>query len=196
MHGICSDEKRGPNVTDRRDYKRRVRERQARTGESYTAASRHVANQRTGNPMAVVELVDITDVAAGLGFACQVCANQSVLSRVPAEVALRRLHRLLVAVDGDAETAVMRALAFRGESPTALGSDEQRGLSRLRPFLARARAGAGGAVGGGRIIVLHDAMPIMYVAWPLAPMPAIPTPHAPRIVITTLDMFEIGDVGA
>jgi hypothetical protein len=177
-------------VTDRRDFKRRVRDRQAETGETYTAARRAVEAQRPG-AMALVEMTDVTDVAATVGFACRAVASPDVLAAVTAEAALRRLHKLLVAVDADAETAVMRAFAFRDTPPPALTEDDHRGIVAIRDFLARARAGVGGTLGAGRLIVLHDAIPIVYMIWPIAPYPLQAAPHPSRLVITTLDLFVL-----
>jgi hypothetical protein len=173
-------------VTDRRDFKRRVRARQAQTGESYTEAHKQVTAARP-RAMSVVDLRDISDAAARMGFECAVTAQDELLARVPAETLLRRLHSVLVAVDGDDETAVMRRLAFHGETPSLGGV--MASTAALRAFYARAKAGMGGSFGGGRLIVLYDAVPIIYVAWPQPPMAV--APRAPRIAIMTLDGFRL-----
>ena len=54
-------------MTDRRDFKRRVRARQAHTGESYMVALQHVRAQRPPR-VPMIELVDLTPVGKALGL--------------------------------------------------------------------------------------------------------------------------------
>ena len=69
-------------MTAKRDLKRRVRERQAHTGESYMTALRHVRNRRTGEreseregegAVPVVEMIDVSEIAGG--DPCQPCGD-------------------------------------------------------------------------------------------------------------------------
>ncbi len=65
-------------MTAKKDLKRRVRERQAQTGESYVTARRHVVAQapEPESPKRPVihvdEMHDITEAAAKLGWRCRV----------------------------------------------------------------------------------------------------------------------------
>jgi hypothetical protein len=177
-------------VTARRDFKRRVRARQERTGESYSTARRRVEG---GAPqMDVIEMEDVTPIAAALGFTCGVVAHAAILARVPAETALRRLRALLVAPEAEDETDVMRALAFQNRTPRQIFSEEGAELLRAPEFFARARVGLGGAIGGGRLVVLHDVVPILYATYPFAPYPGLAVRVlSARILVTTLEMFSV-----
>jgi hypothetical protein len=68
-------------MTKRRDLKRRVRERQEKTGESYVTARRHVlvdpaengpAPASPGTAIPVVEMITLTEHATRLGMKCRV----------------------------------------------------------------------------------------------------------------------------
>jgi hypothetical protein len=184
--GSGCDENRG-NVTDRRDFKRRVRDRQARTGESYLEARRHVAAAvQVRGAMAVVEMTDISDIATQLGFACKVSAQNEILALVPAQSLLRRLQAVLLLPEAD-DLEAMRSVVFRAEIAPLAEDDEVRSVTKLWAFLARARAGVAGTFGSGRIIVLHDEQPLLFVSWPMVQL-AI-AKMTPRLVVMTLDTF-------
>ncbi|HEX7699142.1 MAG TPA: hypothetical protein VF403_00385, partial [Kofleriaceae bacterium] len=104
------------DMTKKHDLKRRVRDRQAQTGESYTAARRQVVgaageaeppDDPSESAVPVFELVDVTEQAKKLGFKCRVLLFPSLVEAVTPAVALGSLHKVLVATAGDTETARM-----------------------------------------------------------------------------------------
>jgi hypothetical protein len=134
-------------MTARRDLKRRVRERQARTGESYMTALRHVLDNRPAVP--VVELIDITDIAAALGIACKARLTPTLADRIDAASALRQLRDALVATLHDPALDLMRRVVLGGESPTIKPTSID-----TRRFMTRVRAGIGGVAEHGRLLAL------------------------------------------
>src|ERR1041384_1586220 len=124
-------------MTAKRDLKRRVRERQVRTGESYMTALRHVRNQRASaregedenegegeGAVPVVEMIDVSEIAAALGIQCNVILSPMIADRIDVATVLRQLRDALAATERDPAFALMRA-AVRGEHPVApLGSGE------------------------------------------------------------------------
>jgi hypothetical protein len=144
-------------MTKKRDLKRRVRERQARTGESYVTARRHVTAavepvEKTTIP--IVELVDVTAEAAQRGLRCTVMITPELVQRVEAPAVVERLHAVLAATPDDPTTAIMRDVAFAGVTPKRV--PRMRDFEALRRFFQRARAGLGGASDNG----MHLAFPI------------------------------------
>jgi len=138
-------------MTEKRDLKRRVRERQARTGESYVTALRHVLGQRETS-VPVVELIDVSDLAAPLGIKCRVVMAPSMVGRVEPTAMLTQLRDALLTTANDPELALMRAVVLAGERPTKpplLVFDSR--------FLARLRAGIGGVSEGGHTLALSVA---------------------------------------
>lgn len=134
-------------MTAKRNLKRRVRERQVRTGESYTAALRHVRDPKP-KPFPVDELFDITDVAAPLGIKCPVKIYSSLSDRVEVVRLLERLRDVLVATERDRAMDVMRAVVLHGRSyqraRTTVIRETVATYARRWGFLTRARAGIGG----------------------------------------------------
>jgi hypothetical protein len=153
-------------MTSKRDLKRRVRDRQARTGESYVTARRHVT--AAGQPtratapdaprVPFVELIDLDDEAARLGIRCRAAIFPALAARVDPTRLLERLRDALLSTEGDPQTELFRAVALRGERPTsgALPWSYSQ-LAEARQFASRARAGIGGASKGGRMLALHVA---------------------------------------
>lgn len=135
-------------MTARRDLKRRVRERQSRTGESYMTALRHVLDNRPAVP--VVELIDITDIAAALGMACWARLTPTLADRIDVASVLRQLRDALVATPRDPALDLMRRVVLGGESPTMKPSPIEVTLR----FLTRVRAGIGGVAEHGRLLAL------------------------------------------
>ena len=75
-------------MTAKRDLKRRARERQARTGESYVTARRHVVAEAPDRAVAaatstveVVELMNLSDNAAWNGMQCSVMMSPELAQR-------------------------------------------------------------------------------------------------------------------
>jgi hypothetical protein len=79
----------------KRDLKRRVRERQARTSESYVVALRHVLSQRESR-VPVVELIDLTDIGARLGIKCRTVMAPAMVGRVDPTAMLTQLRSALL----------------------------------------------------------------------------------------------------
>ena len=144
-------------MTAKRDLKRRVRERQARLGESYMTALRHVQAQRP-EPVAerraipVVELIDVSEIAAPLGYKLRVTVAPSVVDRIDVAATLTRFRDMLLSTTRDRQLDLMRDVVLRGEQPAArLRADW---LDDLRRFLDRARAGLGGLSDSGRWLAM------------------------------------------
>lgn len=102
-------------MTRNKDFKRRVRDRQARTGESYMAAMRHVRDQApaTGAAIPVLELVDLSPLAAELGLRCQVSVFPRLLDEVEPRALLTQLRDTLDRPD----LKIMRAALLDGTPP-------------------------------------------------------------------------------
>jgi len=139
-------------MTERRDLKRRVRARQVRTGESYMTALRHVQGERPG-AIPTVELVDLTELGAPLGFKCRVVIFPKIVAEIDAAAMLEQLRDALLATEGDRAFSLMRAVVLRGEqvripmTPAAIDD-------ALR-FVRRVKAGIGGASDGGHMLALQ-----------------------------------------
>ncbi|MEO7734571.1 MAG: hypothetical protein ABIY55_26685 [Kofleriaceae bacterium] len=238
-------------MTQKRDLKRRVRERQTRTGESYMTALRHVRGEQrdageqpepdeqpepggaaTGDPTAgaqptgepttgalttsgtaagapsgessagpipVVELVDVSDVAAAVGLTCRATVMPALLERVGATALLVQLRDVLRTTAGDPAFATLRAAALLGERPSLEpGALRARGHSAVVPddtlrFAARVRAGVGGITSNGRSLAFSvtgrtAAELVVFSLW-LLPPPYDQRP--PALLITTPDQLSI-----
>jgi len=182
-------------MTAKKDLKRRVRERQARTGESYTAARAQVVSQREDLPppsdesrkaISVIEMVNATDEAAKLGFKCDVLMSPSVVARVPAARVLERVRDALLATESDVELLPMRALALRGLSRRARS---RRSWDELRRFFQRCRVGIGGTTEAGDMMAIQiDALlVIVQIGYP-----AMDAQH--KLYITTVESHWLDDL--
>src|SRR5215831_17893452 len=106
-------------MTAKRDLKRRVRDRQGRTGESYMTALRHVLDQRPS----VVPVVEMIEVGAAMGIQCRVRMAPVLADRIDAVGALRRLRDALIATERDPAFDLMRRVVMHGECPTIKSID-------------------------------------------------------------------------
>ena len=136
-------------MTAKRDLKRRVRERQGRTGESYMTALRHVLDQRP-SVVPVIEMIELSEVGAAMGFQCRVRMAPVLADRIDVVGALRRLRDALIATERDPAFDLMRRVVMHGECPVMKSLDFDSG----RRFLARVRAGIGGISEHGRLLAL------------------------------------------
>lgn len=177
-------------MTARRDLKRRVRERQARTGESYMTALRHVLDNRPAVP--VVELIDITDIAAALGIACRARLTPTLADRIDAASALRQLRDALVATLRDPALDLMRRVVLGGESP----SIKPTSIDVTRRFMTRVRAGIGGVAEHGRLLALavdgrrgHGPEMVVFL---LLLSPVAYVSYTPTVVLTCTDGSLLG----
>jgi hypothetical protein len=169
-------------MTAKRNFKRRVRERQARTGESYTAARAKLLAARAASlgddsavradaspaVVPVVELVDISAEATRLGFACRVAMFPALVKRAEPASVLATLHAALVGTEDDPATAVMRGVALRGRRDVSIRRATD--PDTLRRFFQRARAGLGGAADDGTMLALQVAgrdgmVPVLCSVW-------------------------------
>jgi hypothetical protein len=171
-------------MTAKRDLKRRVRERQGRTGESYMTALRQVLDQRP-SVVPVVELIELSEVAAAMGIACRVRMAPVLADRIDAVGALRRLREALIATERDPAFSLFRQVVLHGESPAVRTSGHHAG----RRFLARVRAGIGGISEHGRLLGLvvngrHSPEMIVFMLW-LTPVGY--TQYRPSLVLTSTD---------
>jgi hypothetical protein len=175
-------------MTDHRDFKRRVRDRQARTGESYMTARRHVLAQRPSeDAIPVVEVIDATEDATDLGFRCRVLVFPRLAAKIEIEQVLDRVRAALLLTD-DKETELLRALAFTGTAP----NKPTRWMTDLlvaKRFVSRARAGIGGTTPDGYVLAMHMAgrdglVTVMCTAWHMF------AGRPPTLVLTTID--ELG----
>jgi hypothetical protein len=146
-------------MTANRDLKRRVRDRQAQTGESYVTALQRVLAQRPSSiPSAIptIEFVDLTGLAASLQLRCRLSASPELARIIDAKPTLERFHEMLVVTRHDPALSLVRGVALRGEhvelgmTPASLGEGAT--------FIRRLRAGLGGVSASGRMLALR-AMP-------------------------------------
>lgn len=143
-------------MTDRRDLKRRVRERQERTGESYMTALRHVRGGR--QPVPVVEMLDVTEIAEPLGIRCRVTMSADLSDR--AATALSELCRMLRTHATDPKLAAMRDVVFDGKHSWPLGPDID------TQFARQIRDGVAGVSDTGRVIALPvDGVTVVFTMW-------------------------------
>ena len=195
-------------MTAKKDFKRRVRERQAKTGESYTAARAQVVAQgEQGDaepaeperepPFSVVELIDATEDAANLGFKCQVLVSPSLANEIAPARALERFRDALLATERDPEMFLLRALAFRGVR-RPLGRERYLGRwDDVRRFIERAMVGIGGLTLTGDMLAFSaDGVMVIAQADAVPDMPAIPrlALRPPRLFLTTPQGHRLGDV--
>lgn len=140
-------------MTAKRDLKRRVRERQARTGESYVTARRQVLTQRevedAPGSIDVDEAIDVTEAAHALGLNCRVLIYERLARDVDAVRVLSVLRDVLDATKHDPAMDVIRGVVAGkvAKAPRRPFQD--------REFLVRVRAGLTGVSADGRVLALH-----------------------------------------
>jgi len=161
-------------MTAKKDLKRRVRERQARTGESYAAARAQVVAQAPAEKPAepepqpaepaepaaepvipVEELIDLTPQAQAIGIKCQVAMTSRLAGRIDPDRTLIKIRDALLATDEDPDTRTLRAVVLRGEHvvvPMAARAADWFGSTRR--FVARALAGIGGISEHGNMLAI------------------------------------------
>lgn len=153
-------------MTAKKDLKRRVRDRQARTGESYAAARARVvaqapkpagpAEEPAAEPVIPVEeLIDLTPQAQAIGIKCRVAMSSRLSGRVDPDKTLIKIRDALLATDEDPGTRTLRAVVLRGEhviAPKAARPADWFGS--VRRFVARAVAGIGGISEHGNMLAI------------------------------------------
>jgi hypothetical protein len=185
-------------MTAKRDLKKRIRDRAARTGESYTAARRHIVGKPSQGAVPFIELRDLSEDAARIGLLCPVHIFPELAQRIDCAAALERIRDALRATDGDPKTELLRSVALRGEQPEAhydLASDPLRDprIALMLPhrgvppvvadaFMTRVRAGIGGVSDSGRMLALAVAgrrgMEMVVCSLVLSPWLQRPSPAA------------------
>jgi hypothetical protein len=181
-------------MTEKRDLKRRVRDRQARTGESYMTALRQVKAQRPPT-FPVVEFVDLTEIGTPLGFKCRVLMFPGLADRVDAASALAKLRDVLLMTDRDRSLELFRAVALRGEPRRFRVTQDL--LDEGRRFVVRARAGLSGVSDGGRMLALHidgkqGATMVIFLIWLLPDF--VPVQREPSLILTSLDAIGVDPI--
>lgn len=190
-------------MTRKRDLKRRVRERQERTGESYTTARRQVL-ARAAPPespahspvIPVVEMISLTSEAERLGFACRVVIASTLAGRVEPTAVLERVRDALRATADDPGTSFLRAVVLGGEA--APPRPRPGSLAEVQRFIARAHAGIGGVSDSGSLMALPvdaaggSVMVIAHVGFRPVARPGPPAGTVPRLVLTTIDHLAGG----
>lgn len=216
-------------MTDRRDLKRRIRARMARTGESYTTARKHVLEgggaapapdpepaevegagepaelEGAGEPPAapaapaarvpVIEMFEVTELAARAGLRCAVAFSSSVPAHLDRERVLARIRDALVGTDADPQTELLRAGVLRGELAGKLRAAGSHPILEMyrgtRQFLTRAAAGIGGVSASGTLLALVvDEQPIVCV---LSQRGRFGEPSGePWLLVTTPETFALG----
>jgi hypothetical protein len=176
-------------MTAKRDLKRRVRERQGRTGESYMTALRHVLDQRP-NVVPVVEMIELSEVGAAMGFQCRVRMAPALAGRIDAVGALRRLREALIATERDPAFDLMRRVVMHGEAPAIRPTGADSG----RRFLTRVRAGIGGISEHGRMLALavSGRRGIEMVLFMLRVSPVRYVKIPPALFVGSLDGIFVG----
>lgn len=174
-------------MTVKKDLKKRIRERQEKTGEAYTTARMHVLDEAPAKPSGVSQLSlrEVTPLLAELGL-----KGEAFLSpRFPealARPALERLREVLLATEGDPDTKRMRAVLLRGERDTFdVGSVFQE-WTWAQGFVTKLRLGVRGPSKSGRILTFDlpaEGGPVALVA------ALIPSMKASKLLLATADDF-------
>jgi hypothetical protein len=178
-------------MTAKKDLKRRIRERQARTGESYVTARTHVLAQaehpsedQRPPAISVVELIDASDDAARLGLRCEVLVSSPLASRIDPIRAIEGVRDALIALEHDPQLMTLRDLALFGHSLPRPKRTERECWEDIRRFVQRARVGIGGTTDAGDMLSLHiDGVLV------IAQIDVMPyrRPRARRLYLTTVD---------
>jgi hypothetical protein len=174
-------------MTAKKDLKRRVRARQARTGEAYVTALCQVQAGRPA-PISVVELLDATQLGARVGWRCRVAVFPTLALRVAPARLVGELARILAATAGDPALELMRAVVLQGEPRTAPAASGD--LEDLLAFLRRARAGIGGVSAGGRFLAATvDGQAVLFRLSLIPDFAAVT--RAPALVIGGLEPADL-----
>lgn len=141
-------------MTCQRDLKRRVRLRQAETGESYVTALRHVRaavaepppEPAAMPPIDYLELIDITEIGAALGLRCAITLHPNLLGEIEVGAMLGQLRAALA----HPSLAVMRDAIIDGVPP-----ERNFDMVEVRDFRDRLARGRAGTSAQGRMAALR-----------------------------------------
>jgi len=103
----------------------------------------------------VVEVIDVTAQARGFGFLCPVLMFPSLVDRIEPAVALAQLRELLLVTPGDPQLLALSQLALSGVAPDLRTRPPT--AEFLRWLIGRARAGMGGVLEDGAMLLFHAA---------------------------------------
>ncbi|HET7788892.1 MAG TPA: hypothetical protein VFL36_23150 [Myxococcales bacterium] len=131
-------------MTKKKDLKRRVRERQERTGESYTAALAQVRGPR------VAAVPEATREAKAAGLRCRAFVSTRLRRETDLAALFARLREMLEALGAPACGPLLRGEMAPGGIPDAV-----RLAVESRRFLTEVRTGARGFSRDGRLFALE-----------------------------------------
>ncbi|HEY5678174.1 MAG TPA: hypothetical protein VIR81_15375 [Myxococcales bacterium] len=131
-------------MTKKKDLKRRVRQRQAKTGESYTAALAQVRGPR------IAAVPEATKEAQAAGLRCKAFVSTRLRQEPDLAALFARLREMLEALGAKACGPLLRGEMAPGGIPDAV-----RLAVESRRFLAEVRAGARGFSRDGRLFALE-----------------------------------------
>ena len=193
-------------MTANRDFKRKVRDRQARTGESYMTALRHVLAQRTGGlPSAIptVEFVEVSAAAATAGLKCRLTMSPALVHEIDVAATVRRFRDLLLGAPRDRSIDILRGMALMGKHPEVHrihvvervdnGFQENRFRGEIVAVAAVHRAATGTTGPAGPADPADpDERVVVFSPWPVPVLSG--TTRPPLIIVSPLeDMFPDPD---
>jgi hypothetical protein len=174
------------SMTTKRDLKKLVRARQARTGERYTTALEHVLDDRPA--ISVVELVDLTEEGKAVGLRGRIGIFSDLAERVDGRAALERLRAILDATADDPSMGQLRSVLLAGQPPAPPLHGVHQMLEEGRRFLARARAGLAGVSDSGKMIAFTvEAETVVGLLWGPPPLPGVT--GRPALVLRSAEAF-------
>jgi hypothetical protein len=155
-------------MTIKKDLKKRIRERQEKTGESYTTARMHVLNQAPSEApkMSQVSLREVTTLLEAVGLKGQAFLTPG-FPETFARPSLERLRAVLLATRNEAATRRMRAVLLEGEPDTLDVGSLMREWGETRVFIRQLRLGIRGPSRSGRTLSFElraDGEPVTVVA--------------------------------
>ena len=130
-------------MTKKKDLKRRVRARQAKTGESYTSALAHIREPR------IPEAPDATKEALAEGLSCTAVVTPELRAMGDLRPLFARVREVLEALASPACGPLLR-----GE-PSPRRIPEMKDTLEARRFLAAVRKGERGFSRDGRLLALE-----------------------------------------
>lgn len=141
-------------MTVKKDLKKRVRERQEKTGEAYTTARTHVLSQTHPGATKVspLSLREVTPLVEGVGLKGQAFLTPHFPEALARQV-LEHLRELLLATRDEPAMQRMRAVLLHGEPDTMdFVSFSREWWSQTRMFVRNLRLGMRGPSQNGRVL--------------------------------------------
>lgn len=146
-------------MTVKKDLKKRIRERQEKTGESYTTARMHVLKQAPAEApetprVSEVSLREVTPLLEALELKGQAFLTPG-FSEALARPALERLREVLLATRDEPGTRRLRAVLLEGEPDTLEVGSLMREWGETRVFVRHLRLGMRGPSRSGRALAFE-----------------------------------------